>query len=75
MNVLKALDKVKIGENTVVAVDDPYNRIRNGMGIIDAEGNNHIVLSVGLTNFNKTNLDKTNILIKGDFNSNKIIVY
>ena len=80
MRVIKVLDTVKLQDNTVVFVEDRYNCLRSGMGVIDGNGNNHVILSVGTFNpmdhLEKiTSLDKTNILIKGDFNSNKIIVY
>lgn len=73
MRVLKVIDTVKIGNNTLIAVNDPCEDIMNGSGLLDDKGIPHVILSIG-TNSNSNNINITNILLEGDINSKQLFV-
>lgn len=73
MRVLKIMDTLKIGNNTLLAVDDPCEDLKNGCALLDEQGKPHIIISIG-TNSNKENINITNILIKGDIQSQNIFI-
>jgi len=73
MRVMKVIDTLKVGNNTLIAVDDPCEDIKNGYGVIDENGKPHEIISIG-TNNNKKSINITNILIEGDIKAKKIFV-
>jgi len=73
MRELKIMDTLKIGNNTLIAVDDPCEDIKNGSALLDDSGKPYVILSIG-TNSNKNNINITNILIDGHIKSEKIFL-
>ena len=73
MRVLQIMDTLKLGNNTLIAVNDPCEDIKNGSGILDENGKPYVILSIG-TNSNKENINITNILIEGELQSKKIFI-
>ena len=78
MKTCKVINKMPVGENTVVNVDTGEDLFRNGMEIHDEKGNLFIVLSVAMVHYKPEYLEKrwkeTTLLIKGEFTSNKVLV-
>lgn len=73
MRVLKIIDTIKIGDNTLIAVNDPCEDIKNGSGLLDENGVPHVILSIA-TNSNKNNINITNILVEGDIESKQVFI-
>lgn len=70
MRVLNIIDTVKIGNNTLISVNNLYEDIRNGSSLEDDKGIQHTILSIGTSN----NINITNILLEGDINSKQMFV-
>ena len=66
----KVLDTMKIGKNTVVAIEGNGAGLKNNMRILDESGVAHLILSVGMANIT----DKTILLVQGPFCSKEIII-
>ena len=73
MKVIKVKDRLKIGKNTSVIIDDNGKELKNGMGVLDADGNPYVILSIGMNSI-KGSMDTTTLLLEGDFDSDKIFV-
>lgn len=71
MRAIVVLDKLKVGDNTLIAINDHCEDIKNGTGVLDDKGNLRIILSVGMSNGIS---EITNLLIEGEFDSKKIYV-
>ena len=76
MTICNVLGMMPIGDNTAIIVDNDGELFRNGIGILDEEGRPFEVLSVGMDSGveSKDMMDKTSLLVKGKFTSNRIFV-
>ena len=76
MTICNVLHSMTIGANTAVIVDGAGELFRNGTGVLDENGKPYEVLSVGMEYFTepKNMLDKTSLLIGGDFSSKRLWV-
>ena len=73
MKVFNVTSSLRVGNNTSIVIDDKCIDLKNGMGILDANGKPYIILSIGMAN-TKGNMETTNLLIEGEFNSKKVFV-
>ena len=79
MRVLKIIDTIKIGDNTLIAVNDPCEDIKKGSGLLDENEVPHVILSIA-TNSNKNNINInininiTNILVEGNIESKQVFI-
>ena len=71
MRALEVKDILSVGKNTLIAVADKCSDIKNGSALLDANGKPYEILSIA-TNSNKNGITTTNILVEGQFKSNKI---
>lgn len=71
------LNRMDIGDNTAAVVEGPRAFLRNGIAASDEDGMIFEIISVGMENdINEGDtLDKTSILIKGKFTSERMFVY
>lgn len=76
MTICNVLSTMSIGNNTAVVVDNSGELFRIGIGILDDNGKPYEVLSVGMDCVTNTEnmLDKTSLLLNGEFASKKIYV-
>ena len=76
MSTCNVLHTMVIGNNTAVVVDCRGEKLRNGIGIKDENGQTYKLLSVGMDggSIDKSSFDKTSLLIEGSFSSKRIIV-
>lgn len=76
MIIYNVLSTMNIEDNTAVIVDASGELFRNGMGVLDENGKPYEVLSVGMDCALNTEdvLNKTSLLLKGDFLSKKMFV-
>ena len=73
MKVFKVASSLKVGNNTSIVIDDKCIDLKNGMGVLDEKGKPYIILSIGMAN-TKGNMETTNLLIEGEFNSDKVFI-
>lgn len=73
MKVFNVTSSLRVGNNTSIVIDDKCIDLKNGMGILDESGKPYIILSIGMAN-TKGNMETTNLLIEGEFNSEKVFV-
>lgn len=76
MKRYKVIHRIKIQENTAVTIEGMVDNVQHGQSILDAEGESHILLSVGITKYkNPQDLTKySDLLISGDVNSEYIVI-
>ena len=76
MTICNVLATMRISENTAVVVDKPRDMFRNGMQVLDGNGNAYEILSVGIELLNDfvAESNKTSLLIEGEFSSDKLYV-
>ena len=76
MTIYDVLSTMTIGDNTAVIIDGSGELFRNGIGVLDKNGKPYEVLSVGMDCALKTDdiLNKTSLLLKGNFLSKKMFV-
>lgn len=76
MTEFEVLCIMNIDENTAIVVNAPGEYFKNGIKIWDDKKNEYEVMSVGLDGgyVSESSCDKTSLLIKGLFSSNKIYV-
>lgn len=75
MIVYDVIGNVPLDGNTSVIVKSNGEHLKNGLGILDEQGNPHVILSVAMTTSNnKTSMDKTTLLVSGMFSSSKLFV-
>ena len=70
----KVLGRLNIGNDTVIAVDDPCEELRSGSVVLDENGKQYVILSIGTNCGNNVDRNITNILIEGVFQSEKIFL-
>ena len=68
MKTIKVISTLKINGNTSVVIDAKTTSIKHGTIIYDDKGTPHSVASADISN----HLDKTVLLINGQFNSSTI---
>lgn len=76
MTICNVLATMTIDDNTAVAVEGKRELFYNGIGVLDENGKPFEVLTVGMNYFTDVNdlMDKTPLLIKGNFVSKKMYV-
>ena len=74
MRELKILDRLTIGEKTTLTVDAPCEELKNGSVIFDENGKQHVIYSIATNCRNGGNMNITNIVMAGTFQSEKIFV-
>ena len=76
MTICNVLATMTIDDNTAVAVEGKRELFYNGIGVLDENGTPFEVLTVGMNYFTDVNdlMDKTPLLIKGNFVSKKMYV-
>lgn len=76
MTIYKVIGILPIDGNTAVTIDGRGDLFKNGIGILDENGKPYEVLSVGMTAGSNVEemLNKTSLLIKGDFSSAQMYV-
>ena len=76
MTVFKVIGRMSVGDNTAIVVDGKGNLFHNGVGILDENGKPYEVLSVGMdSGINvEAMLNKTSLLIEGNFVSSKLFI-
>ncbi len=73
MTILDVIGTAPINGNTTVIVKGDDSVLKNGIGILDANGKPYRLMSVGLTS--GSNGEKTTpLLVEGDFDSTRIYV-
>ena len=72
MRELQIMDTLKLGNNTLIVVNDCCEDMKNGSELLDENGKSHIILSISISN--KDNINITNILLEGELKSKKLFV-
>ena len=73
MTILDVIDSAPINGDTTVIVKGDDSILKNGIGILDADGKPHRIKSVGLTS-GIGDRTTTPVLVEGDFESSKVYV-
>lgn len=75
MIVYDVIGSVPFNENTSVVINSNGEHLRNGLGVLDDQGKPHVILSVAMTTSNKeSSINKTTLLVSGEFSSLKLYV-
>lgn len=75
MIIYDVIGSVPLNGNTTVVVNSNGEYLKNGIGILDEQGKPHEIISVALTSSNKeSSINKTTLLVSGEFSSSKIYV-
>ena len=76
MTICNVLSTLSIDNNTAIIVDGGAELFYNGIGILDETGKPYEVLSVGMDSGIDVEdlLNKTSLLINGNFSSKRIFV-
>ena len=76
MTVFKVIGRMSVGDNTAIVVDCKGNLFHNGVCILDENGKPYEVLSVGMDSGVNVEemLNKTSLLIEGNFVSSKLFI-
>ncbi len=73
MTILEVVDTATINGDTTVIVRGDDSVLKNGIGILDANGKPYKIKSVGLTSNNEGS-ETTPLLVEGSFQSTRIYV-
>ena len=73
MTILEVVGTAAINGDTIVIIKGDDSVLKNGIGILDAEGKPYKIISVGLTS-RSDNGNTTPLLVEGVFSSNRIYV-
>ena len=75
MIIYDVIGSVPFEGNTSVVVNSNGKYLKNGLGILDEQGQPHEILAVAMTSSNKTSsINKTTLLVSGKFDSAKLYV-
>ncbi len=73
MTILEVIDSAPINGDTTVIIKGDDSVLKNGIGILDANGKPYKIKSVGMTSTVGGN-ETTPLLVEGDFRSSRIFV-
>lgn len=75
MIIYDVIGSMPLNGNTSVIINSKGESLKNGIGILDEDGKPHDVISVAIaTSNNIESMNKTMLLISGEFSSSKIYV-